>query len=156
MDVVRRLGDANRRAGHFENAFKNYEDALKISKGSNDIITITLSQGNGYFSLKQYDKAIVCYRKALDINNNDSDVWNNLAHVLSIVNRTGDAKHAIDIALKKIDKMRDLKQENVASYYHPKGIIDFQLGDQKESICSFKKANNMLRSYFYSTPVISI
>jgi tetratricopeptide (TPR) repeat protein len=92
----------------------------------------------------------------LDIDKDDSDAWNNLTYVLSIVNRTDNAKHAIDIALKKIDKMRDLKQENGPSYYHTKGITDFQLGDQKESICSFKKANNMLRSYFYSTPVISI
>lgn len=148
IDVLRRLGDSNRRIRNFETAFEFYKDALDISDNNFDFIAIKISIGAGYFNLKQYDEAIKYWRQALAIDKDDSDAWNNLAHVLSIVNRTDDGKHAIDIALEKKDKMPELKQKNVASYYHTKGVIEFQLGDQKESICSFKKALSINPEHF--------
>jgi tetratricopeptide (TPR) repeat protein len=68
-------------------------------------------KGNEYYYKKEYNNAIQCFDKALEIDPNNASTWNNKGLVLDHLRKYDDAIQCYDKALE-IDPNNDLFNEN--------------------------------------------
>ncbi len=69
---------------------ENLEDALKTA--TQDEILQLKDKGNEFAKLGQYSEAVQCYTKAIKINPDYADAWNNLGLVLNKLGKIDEAK----------------------------------------------------------------
>ena len=81
---------------------------------------------------KKYEKAIGCYDKALEINPNDAEAWNNKGYVLDELGR-------YEEAIECYDKALDINQ-NFAEAWNNIGVVLCSLGKYEEAIECYDKA----------------
>ena len=67
------LGVAYEKSGEFDNAIKEYKLAAKKQP------LAYLYLGNAHFQKKEWDRAEVCYKKAVELDPTNADAHNNLA-----------------------------------------------------------------------------
>lgn len=90
------------------------------------------NQGVFYDNLSQYTEAIASYDKALEINPNYSEAWNNRGTALSGLGNYTDAVVSYDKALK-IDS-------NYSKAWNNRGIALYNLGKYNDAVASYDKA----------------
>jgi Tfp pilus assembly protein PilF len=66
-------------------ALKNLEHAIKLDPNS---ISIHISRGVTYFSLEQYQKAVIDFSYVLEIDPNNHEAHNNLGAVLDAMGKS--------------------------------------------------------------------
>jgi tetratricopeptide (TPR) repeat protein len=91
-----------------------------------------LLKGNEYYYRKEYNNAIQCYDKALEIEPNDSKAWNNKGTALG---QLGNYEEAI----KCFDKALEM-EPNYAKAWDNKGTAFEKLGNYEEAIQCYDKA----------------
>jgi tetratricopeptide (TPR) repeat protein len=94
--------------GKVEDALSLYENALL--KAEKDALTeedrkaikrlAFMGKGNVYFNMNKLEDAELSYRKAVEVDPEFSDAWNNLGYVLMRLKRCHEAEDAIKRALR--------------------------------------------------------
>lgn len=100
-------GDESYRTKNFDNAIKNYQEALKINP--NDEVTL-LKLGNIYKDKNDNKSAMDFYKKAIIVNPEYQDGWFNLGLVYVTENNFVEAK-------KAFNKVIELNPEYAYAYY---------------------------------------
>ena len=122
------LGDANFKKDNFDEAVKNYQDALKLNPS--DEVTL-LKIGNIYYNAKQDNKnAINFYKKAIVVNPNYTDGWFNLGLVYANENNNGKAKECFHRVITL--------NPNYGYAYYALGLAYEQDGNEKEALNNYK------------------
>ena len=73
------LGNSIYKQGRFEEAVKQYEDALESSKNDGVKSLIYHNLGNAYYNNEKYEESVEAYKNALRLNPNDIETKYNLA-----------------------------------------------------------------------------
>jgi tetratricopeptide (TPR) repeat protein len=148
------LGKVYDKLGDYEKAIYNYDRIINFD--NNKELTFNEKEG-GYFTdikkysifkaitfnqkgitliqLKRYNKAIECFLKAIELINDFSQAYFNLA-ILAIVN---EKLENFDDALDYYDKAIKFKN-NYSDAYYNKGSLLYKLGKSQEAIESLEKA----------------
>ena len=90
------------------------------------------NKGEALFTIGNYEGALNYFNKALNIHNDNGDVWNNKGLTLEMLNRDDEAIMAYDNAIN-YDSDNDL-------YYCNKGTVLKKLNRNDESLDCFNKA----------------
>lgn len=101
-----------------------------------------LYKGFDYYQLEKYTKAIECNKKALQIQPNNDDAWNNLG---VIYQKLGDIYKAIECT-KKVTVINP----NFDAAWHNLGVYYRSLGDIQKEIKYMQKAVDVNPNNFYS------
>jgi tetratricopeptide (TPR) repeat protein len=88
-------------------------------------------KGNEYFYKEEYNKAIQCYDRALEIEPNNADIWNNKGHALDDLGNHEEAIQCYDKALEL--------DSNHAIAWNNKGFALAKLGKYNEAIQCYDK-----------------
>jgi tetratricopeptide (TPR) repeat protein len=131
--IAYRYGDALARANNFVKAVTLYKISLQEVNEKERRIPLT-NLGLVYFKLRQYENSLIYYRKTLDKFPNDYYALNNYAYALATINRSNDAKFAIEKAIKLINNDPKSPKNMKASSLHSAAIIEFQLGNHNNAI----------------------
>lgn len=130
----------------------------QISKNLNDS-KIMKESGNALFNNGQYEDAIQCYVKAIELNPEHTDAWNNLGLSLLKIGRTEEAKEC-NIKVKKLKQKFNNIEELKRKYVE--GLITYDqyqsgiLPPNEQVIPSItpKQSNENLQWAFYvSLPI---
>lgn len=120
----------------------------KIKAGEYDISTDSLLEkkyvleGNKYFFKREYDKALECYDKAIDIEPYDSDVWYNKGCALEGIKK-------YDEAIRCYDNAIDI-EPHYSNAWYAKGNLLYQKTAKQKIIIS------MALSVFISLGIFGI
>jgi tetratricopeptide (TPR) repeat protein len=91
-----------------------------------------VSKGIACISTCQYKEAIKCFDNALDIDDQDSDLWLEKAQVLIILNRETEALDCYDNALR-------INPHNPVIWYK-KGLLYYELNQLKKALWCYNRA----------------
>jgi tetratricopeptide (TPR) repeat protein len=97
-------------------------------------------QGNAFYFEKQYEEAIACYDKALEIKPDDSNAWTNRGVALSELKR-------YEEAIASYDKAIEIKPDFFEAWSN-RGAALSGLKRYKEAIASYDKAIEIKPDYF--------
>ena len=130
-----RQGNDFSRAGEFDNAAEQYEQALEIDPQYVDAMT---NLGVAYYNLGQLDKAIEQYNRAIEIAPDDADIRSNLAaaHV-QMHQSTGDPEE-LDSAVEQYEKAIGLNAD-LAEAHFGLGVIYALQGNNAQAIQAFER-----------------
>ncbi len=121
-------GDESFEKGSFDEAVKNYQEALKLNPS--DEVTL-LKIGNIYYNDKKDNKnAINFYKKSIVVNPNYADGWFNLGLVYANENNNGKAKECFHRVITL--------NPNYSYAYYALGIAYEQDGNEKEALNNYK------------------
>ncbi|HDP69707.1 MAG TPA: tetratricopeptide repeat protein [Actinobacteria bacterium] len=127
-------GDSGKAIDEFEDAvsLKNYYDVWYIEKPLEAISNAHLQLGNIYAQDGKLDKAVIEYKKALEINFNLAPAYYNLGYVYQ-------SKKLIDNAIHNYKKTIELQPDYDPAYYNL-GILYEEIGQMELAIIQFRKA----------------
>ena len=101
-----------------------------------------VKEGDKYLDSGDYEKAIECYIKALEIDSKDPYVWSNLAYAYY-------HQRNYDLALEAISTALELAPEN-SEFWYLKGLIHYKLGQYHKAYnCFIRAAKRIKRSDLY-------
>jgi tetratricopeptide (TPR) repeat protein len=111
---LNKLGLLYEESGLNDLAVLNYEKAIK----EDDTTALYFfNLGNVYLKTKDYSKAVAYYNKAIEIDKQYADAYNNIAYSLYLDGRN------LDMAEDYIKKALTLKSDKKAYYYDTLGLI---------------------------------
>ncbi|HEY4799949.1 MAG TPA: tetratricopeptide repeat protein, partial [Bacteroidia bacterium] len=102
--------DFIRSADCFEKAYKLKPDYPEIKTWMITLSDILYKKGNGYYENDNFPEAIKYYKKAVQLNENNTEAWYDLGVNYFLVNDSVDATKAW-IEVKKLDPNHPLKKE---------------------------------------------
>ncbi len=111
-----------------------YNDAIGLLKNvpnSENNSNILFYVGNCYLYQNKFDEAIKAYDKAIEINPQISETWNNKGIALHELNRS-------DEAMKAYDKAIEINPNNSDAWYN-KGLVLYKLNKQYEAMKAYDK-----------------
>jgi len=97
VDMWVRKGDAHRRLGEIPDAHDAYGRALRLTSDRRDALE---GKAQLYVFTKEYDKALRCLDRCLEIDRSDPDAWRLRGDVLAAAGRLDDALGSVDEALR--------------------------------------------------------
>ena len=124
------LGDAYEKKGLFDQAIKEYREALRLNPGRSEFYH---NLGNVYYAKGLFDQAIKEYKQALEIDPAALDTHYNLANVY-------DSKGLYDQAIKEYQEVLGLAPEhtdahnNLGNAYEKKGLFDQAIKEYKQAL----------------------
>lgn len=121
-------GNELSRAGKFEEAVVEYEQALEIEPENVDLLS---NLGVAYYNLGQLDKAIDHYSRAIEIAPNDADIRSNLAAAYVQLDQ-------LDNALEEYKKAVELNP-SLAQAFFGLGVVYALKGRTDDAIQAFEK-----------------
>lgn len=133
-----RLGLLYEKKGKLILAGKNYETAFEKEP---DNPTYTYNIGNIYLKEDNYRKAISFYEKAITLDSEFADAYNNLAYSLLKMNE--DLERALSLAKEAIR----LNPENSIYYLDTLGLIYLERGLFDEAVLNFNEALKLLKPH---------
>ena len=117
----------------------SYKNALKIdSKNVNSLNNLGISYQllsqlrEERESIEMLEKAVSCFEKALSIDPNKAEIWNNYGVVLGFLGRYKSSISAIDKAI--------VLAPRYAHAYFNRARIYLQIGERKKALLELKKA----------------
>ncbi len=129
------LGRIYESQNNFEQAMQQYHSALK--KDPNFVPSLLLL-GDLSYRLKKYSDAETAYKKAIKLQPENGDIYNNLCWVYI------DQKINLDAAAELIHKALSLTPEHRPYYLDTLGMIFLRSGKTTESIATLKQAVELL------------
>ncbi len=100
------LGVAYSKAGLHKKSIQTYLKSAEFQPDSTDYINL----GSGYFFIKQYDKCISSYEKAIELNPEDGYAYYSLGYVYKEIKERNKARHYLKIALKLFQQQNNNKE----------------------------------------------
>jgi tetratricopeptide (TPR) repeat protein len=140
MDILYYKGNAEEKAGLYEEAVKTYNSILKNNKSDADIYECRASL---YAKLKSYDKSLADYDKAISLNKNNYNYYfGKYFMLLNSKNKEG-AANVLNEAAVIVPKTPEDKYNLAKVHYY---MEDYERADKE-----FKEAlkNGFTASYFY-------
>jgi len=122
-------------SNYWKDAITLYERTLKFAPNS---ARINYNLGNEYRAINKY-KAIELYNKAIELNRNYPDPYNNLGLTYIELDKKNEA-------IKSFKKAIEIDPEHAISYYNLANIYA-EMGENNEAIRLYKKAIDMNRYY---------
>jgi len=119
----------------FDQAMQQYDAALKKKP---DFVPTLLLVGDLSYRLKKYSEAEAAYKKAIKLQPENGDIYNNLCWVYI------DQTVNLDTAAELIQKALSLTPEHRPYYLDTLGMILLRSGKTAESIATFKYAIELL------------
>ena len=104
--------------------------------------------GASYAGKNDHGNAVIFYKKALEIDHNNTEILNNLAKSLLVIN-------LYDEAIDTLQKSIILDDKNYDTYFNL-GIINFNKGEYDESLKNYKhaiKLNNQIDKIYYNMAI---
>ena len=133
-----RLGLLYEKKGKLNLAKKSYENSLKIEP---DNSTYAYNIGNIYLKEDNYRKAISFYEKAITLDSEFADAYNNLAYSLC------ELKEDLDKAEKYIKRAIKLNPDNKIYYLDTLGVIYLNQGKIEKAISTYEEALKLSGSF---------
>jgi tetratricopeptide (TPR) repeat protein len=131
------LGFVYSKKKRYEDAYREYEDALKINRSSK---TIWLNEGNVLYDMGKLDEAIKSYDEALKLDPNYVIAWNNKGNAFKAQGKLEEAIKSYDEALKL--------DPNYVNAWNGKGNALLAQGKLDEAIKSYDEALKLDPNYF--------
>lgn len=130
-----RLGQAALATGQYEEALEYFDDYLASSDRSQHLEAL-LGTGHAAYRLEQYPRALLFYRKAIQVNAGSVNAHVGLANTLCSQHNYRDAARAYDLALRL---------DSTSQQAHlGRAIVCFRLGEFKRSVRHFQQAGDVL------------
>lgn len=98
------LGAAYLVLGRMDNAMAAFEKAIQLGRDYRALSNM----GTLYLSQRRYADAVAMYQQALDVDDRDHRVWNNLSDALRALGRDEDAAHALGRAVDLAERRREI------------------------------------------------
>lgn len=117
----------------FDMAIKKYRQSLEKEERPDTYFNL----GNAHLKKKEYKTAIGYYKKALEINPEFADCYNNLAYTYMEENLE------LDEAISYIEEALRLKPANKMYYLDTLGMIQFKQGLLNEAVKSLEEASEL-------------
>ena len=135
----------------FKSSLYNYviEEGTKLFNQNKSLPIFANLVGASYAGIKDHFNAINYYKKALDIDVNNTEILNNLAKSQIILK-------LFDEALYTLKKSLNINSNNFDTYFNI-GIIYFEKENYEESLDNYLKAielNNKLDKLFYNVGIL--
>lgn len=130
-----RLGQATLATGQYEDALEFFSDYLASSDRSQHLEAL-LGTAHAAYRLEQYPKALLFYRKAIQVNAGSVKAHLGLGNTLCSQHNYRDAARAYDMALR-LDSTRQ-------HAHLGRAIVSFRLGEFKRSVKHFGRAGEAL------------
>jgi serine/threonine protein kinase len=89
-------------------------------------------QGDKFYTQRKYDKAIEAYTKAIELNPNDSGVYNNRGIVYHLTSKYQEA-------IADYTRAAELNPHHFSAYNN-RGLVYEEIGNVEQAIADFKKA----------------
>ena len=124
------------------------KDASDLYKEINNLSVIPNLIGASYAGKNDHGNAVIFYKKALEIDHNNTEILNNLAKSLLVIN-------LYDEAIDTLQKSIILDDKNYDTYFNL-GIINFNKGEYDESLKNYKhaiKLNNQIDKIHYNMAI---
>jgi tetratricopeptide (TPR) repeat protein len=115
--------------GHYEEAIKNYDKAIKFKS---DYCVMWTNRGSALASLGLWEEAIASYNKAIEINPNDVIAWVNHGIALSKIN-------LVEEAIASYNKAIEINPDYPNSWIN-RGIELLALGKIEEATANYDQA----------------
>jgi tetratricopeptide (TPR) repeat protein len=120
---------------------------IKKIKNPRDFLSALSSQGENFINLSNYEKAVECFDKALNLDSNSAGVWNDKGFALHFLGKYKEAIECYDNALR-------LKPDYIDAL-NDKGFALDKLGEHEKAIKCFDKAReidlpNNYKEYIWS------
>jgi cytochrome c-type biogenesis protein CcmH/NrfG len=111
--------------------------ALELEVAQNPAnVTPWIQLGNLYFDTNEYDRAIMAYKKALEINPQNADVWTDMG---VMYRRKGQPAEAI----KAFDKAIEINPHHENSRFNKGIVMLHDLNDQEQAIRAWEELLNI-------------
>ena len=130
-DIYYVKGLINYRLKRFNEAIKNFNIAIELESDSQILYRYYDGRGGAYMRLKKYDEAMIEFKKAISINPNRGEFYNNLGWIYFI---KSNLEKAIELFLKSIELFYKVYENSsyiqIDSYigliisYYKKGCLD--------------------------------
>lgn len=108
---------------------------LEEYEGKYDIALINNNQGLLYGEENKYDKALICYQKAAQVNPNEATYYSNQGYALLNLGQSGQNQEALTL----FDKAIQMRSDN-AAYYNGKGLALYRLFRYRDAAQAFNEA----------------
>ena len=126
-----RLGLLYEKRNNLESAQKNYKNAFDLEPTNT---TYIYNLANIYLKGKEYQHAITYYKKAISLDEQFADAYNNLACCLIEINQD------LDLAKEYLKKAIELNPSHKAYYLDTLGMIYLKEGLSDKAILNFSEA----------------
>jgi len=126
-----KLGEAYESRKEFDLAAQQYREALKKNPQSASLLLLL---GDHFFTIKLYPEAESAYLKALKLQPENGDIYNNLCWVY--LEQHVKKEKSLDL----VNAAMAVTPEHRAYYLDTRGVILLQLGRTSESISDLKEA----------------
>jgi len=135
------LGEGNNliNAGNINGALDKYQEALKYADGGEDP-DVRFNMGIAYKSKGELNKAVVEYRKAIELAPEYSEAHNNLGNLLKDQKKFDEAIYHFEASIK-------IFSEN-PSTHNNLGTVHAMKGEISEAVTHFAKAISIQPTYF--------
>ena len=106
------LGNVYYKQENYDEAIKNYQQAMVLSKDTKKTAQIIYNLGNTLIKKGQIEPAIERYKKALEINPEDQDIRYNLEYALRQLQQQQKQENENQDKNEKQDQKQDKKEKN--------------------------------------------
>ncbi|KAI8144775.1 hypothetical protein BJV82DRAFT_606216 [Fennellomyces sp. T-0311] len=135
----------------YQPALDNLRKALKLANGrqsqrSNLWEKLWANFGHVYRRMRKYDRALKCYRLALDKNPQNSDVHAAIGLIYHLQGKLGKALIEYNKGLRN-PKSDNIVRELIEKALQSTAIAPFERTDEFDNLFNLRNANDMLASY---------
>ena len=127
------IGDALFKQEKFDKAAEQFEVLAETNKENDHLAKVYHNLGNSQFALKEYEKSIDSYKKALKLNPDDNETRYNLIAAMKMLQQQKD---------KKKDQNKDKKDKDKKDQNKDKDKKDQQKQDQNKDKDKDKQKQN--------------
>lgn len=122
-------GDKNIRAGKYDDAIKNFNDAIEMN---DQLIEPYNGRASAYFFKGDFDKAIADFNKAIELDPKYGEAYSNRGQCYAEKNENAKAMADFNKAIEL--------NPNYDQVYVNRGAIYYNAGEKEKAIADFKKA----------------